>query len=303
MQRQRLTEKNDKVALAMIYQGISEDMLLSIAGKKTTKEGWEAIRVMFQGADRVKRAMVQMLKAEFESLCMDDSENLDDFYMKMNGLLSTIRVLGEGIDEMDLEKISVEEAPRSLQAHKERLKGQSNTAGSNLLLIEEEWNKREINEGKLLFIREDWMKTTNKEATDGQSSFRGRECKRPQREMNQRPEANMAQIKNDQPVLLLSELDESKVKMELLNDENIIPKLDTSAKEIKTSQLRYLDNGASNHMTGDKSKFSKLDEDMTGEVKFGDGSTMCIKGNGSISFKYKTGEEKVFNDVFFINPV
>lgn len=33
-------EKTDKLALAIIYQGIEDDMLLTIAEKKTSKEAW-----------------------------------------------------------------------------------------------------------------------------------------------------------------------------------------------------------------------------------------------------------------------
>ena len=71
-------------------------------------------------------------------------------------------------------------------------------------------------------------------------------------------------------------------------------------KERKLSQLWYVDNGSSNRMTGDKSKFSKLDQNVTREVKFGDGLTLRIQGKGSISFKCKTGEAKVFDNVFYI---
>lgn len=97
-------EKMDKVALAMIYQGILEDMLLSIAEKKTAKEGWKAIKVMSQGADRMKKVRVQTLKTEFESLRMVDSEQIDDFYVKLNGLVSTIRALGEEMNESSVVK-------------------------------------------------------------------------------------------------------------------------------------------------------------------------------------------------------
>lgn len=41
-------------------------------------------------------------------------------------------------------------------------------------------------------------------------------------------------------------------------------------------QRWYLDSGASNHMTGSKASFSKLDDDVTGTVKFGDGSRVAI---------------------------
>lgn len=55
--------KTDKIALAMIYQGIPEDVLLSLAEKKTAKDAWDAIRTLCQGAEKVKSARVQTLKA------------------------------------------------------------------------------------------------------------------------------------------------------------------------------------------------------------------------------------------------
>ena len=39
---------------------------------------------------------------------------------------------------------------------------------------------------------------------------------------------------------------------------------------------------------------------MTGLVKFGDGSTVNIKGKGTVSFRCKNGEEKFLRDVYFI---
>lgn len=62
----------------------------------------------------------------------------------------------------------------------------------------------------------------------------------------------------------------------------------------------YLDNGASNHMTGFRSKFKSLDESITGQVRFGEGSTVDIKGKGLISFKCNSGSELVFNEVYYI---
>ena len=41
-------------------------------------------------------------------------------------------------------------------------------------------------------------------------------------------------------------------------------------------QRWYLDSGASNHMIGSKVAFSKLDDGVTGTVKFGDGSRVVI---------------------------
>lgn len=78
-------DKIDKRALAVIYQGIPEDLLLVLADKKTSKEAWNAVKTMSLGADKVKKAKAQTLRGEFESLSMKDSEQLDDFYMKLHG--------------------------------------------------------------------------------------------------------------------------------------------------------------------------------------------------------------------------
>ncbi|XP_074336837.1 uncharacterized protein LOC141674009 [Apium graveolens] len=160
----KVDEKTDKIAMAMIYQGIPEEILLSVAEKKTAKEVWKGIKTMCQGVDRVKKARTQTLKVEFESLSMKDSESLDDLCMKMNGLVTNIRALGEEIEETyvvkkllravpakfllisstieqfgDLENMTVEEAIGSLKAHEERMKGHNDkNGGGELLLTEDE---------------------------------------------------------------------------------------------------------------------------------------------------------------------
>ena len=70
-----------------------------MAEKKTTKEAWEALKTMFLGADRVKTARIQTLKAEFEALNMKESESVDDFTVKVNNIVSTMRALGDTMEE------------------------------------------------------------------------------------------------------------------------------------------------------------------------------------------------------------
>lgn len=140
-------ERVDKVALAMIYQSIPEEILLSLSEKKKAKDAWGALKTMSQGADRAKAAKVQTLKAEFEALNMKDTELLDDFCMKLNGIVTNIRALGEDVKETymvkkllravppkflqiastmeqfgKLETMTVEEAIGSLKAHEERIR-------------------------------------------------------------------------------------------------------------------------------------------------------------------------------------
>lgn len=108
---------------------------------------------MSQGVEKVKAAKIQTLKSEFESLSMKDTEMLDDFCLKINGLVTNICALGEDMKEAyvvkkllcavptkflqivstmeqfgDLETMTVEEVIRSLKAHEERLNGQSDNS-------------------------------------------------------------------------------------------------------------------------------------------------------------------------------
>ncbi|KAL8109513.1 hypothetical protein AgCh_025572 [Apium graveolens] len=105
-------EKTDKIALAAIYQGIPEDILLSIADKKSAKEVWEAIKLLCFGADRVKQARAQTLKSEFETLSMKESKKLDDFCMRLKGLVTNLRALGETMEESYVVKKLLRAIPR-----------------------------------------------------------------------------------------------------------------------------------------------------------------------------------------------
>lgn len=193
-------DKFDKRALAIIYQGIPEDLMLTLAEKKTSKDAWDAVKLVCQGADKVKNAKAQILKREFESLNMKETEQLDEFYMKLNGLVTNIRALGEKVEETyvvkkllravppkflqivsaieqfgKMEEITVEEVIGSLKAHEERIRGQTDVTEGKLLLTEEEWRKRENTEGQLLLTRDEWLKRSGKEGGRSSNENRGRD--------------------------------------------------------------------------------------------------------------------------------
>lgn len=79
-------------------------------------------------------------------------------------------------------------------------------------------------------------------------------------------------------------------------------KVKTSSFDIDqdSTYLWYLDNRASNHMSGYRLFFFDLDETIKGMVKFGDDIHIEIKGKGSVRFLLKNGDRKVLNNVYFI---
>lgn len=89
---------------------------------------------------------------------------------------------------------------------------------------------------------------------------------------------------DDEPALLLAKCEEPRSNTLLLNEEGVMPKLKKEDENKVDSSLWYLDNRASNHMTGCRSKFTELNEGIQGQVKFGDGSVVEIRGKGSVIF-------------------
>ena len=62
----------------------------------------------------------------------------------------------------------------------------------------------------------------------------------------------------------------------------------------------YLNNGGSNHMMGDKSKFVDLNTKVTCNVCFCDNIKVKIKDKGIILFQAKDRSHKVIHDVYYI---
>ena len=83
-----------------------------------------------------------------------------------------------------------------------------------------------------------------------------------------------------------------------LNEGNVIPRRFETHTD--GDNMWYLDNGASNHMSGNREFFSVLDEHVTGKVRFGDDSRIDIKGKGSIIFIGKEGKKKILANVYHI---
>lgn len=116
----------------------------------------------------------------------------------------------------------------------------------------------------------------------------------PDRKQKQQHEANLTEgNETGDPTLFMLNCSQETI---YLNEGKVIPRhLDP-----KKDNVWYLDNGASNHMSGKLSLFSEINKGVKGKVKFGDDSYVNICGKGSIIFEGQAGEHKLLTDVYYI---
>ncbi|XP_020573667.1 uncharacterized protein LOC110020042 [Phalaenopsis equestris] len=68
VEQDEVEERKDRMALAVIYQALPEDVLLMVAEKDSAKLAWETLKTMHVGVERVKEAKVQTLRTHFEAI-------------------------------------------------------------------------------------------------------------------------------------------------------------------------------------------------------------------------------------------
>ena len=66
--------KKDGKDLFYIHQAMHERILPRIAATTNTKEAWDTLETAYQGLDKVKTSKMQILRRDFESLSMKESE-------------------------------------------------------------------------------------------------------------------------------------------------------------------------------------------------------------------------------------
>ena len=326
------SEKND-IAIALLFQSIPEALILQLGELISAKQVWDAIKARHLGADRVREARLQTLMAEFDRLKMKDNESIDDFVGKLSEISSKSAALGETIEETKLVKKFLKSLPRKkyilMVASLEQVLDLKITSFEDIVGRLKAYEERICDDEDDSQNDQTKLMYATSESTNGQyyGEYRGRG--RGGRSYGRRGRGRsyreidyskvtcfrcdkLGHFASSCPdrLLKLQEAYETKNdetheadgllmhEIVFLNEKNVKPKeFETSTD---SNRVWYLDNGASNHMTGVRDYFKTIDESITRKVHFGDDSRVDVKGKGSILFVSQNGEHKVLADVYFI---
>ncbi|XP_057848106.2 uncharacterized protein LOC131058126 [Cryptomeria japonica] len=95
----RETRRKDAKALSLIKATLTKAIFLRIAATNYAKEVWEILQMSYKRIDKVRLAKLQMLRRDFETLQMKDSESISKFHTRVSGLLNQLRSNGETMEE------------------------------------------------------------------------------------------------------------------------------------------------------------------------------------------------------------
>ncbi|KAD4584611.1 hypothetical protein E3N88_22212 [Mikania micrantha] len=323
-----LDQKKDNAAIAYLYQSLPED-ILQVASCEHAKDIWDSIKTRHLGVERVMEARLQSLRTEFDTLRMSDGETVDDFVAKLSGIASKSATLGSVIEEPALVRKLLTSMPESFlnmvatieqlpigrpqdckdwEAKKRAEKGNGRGRGAK-----DRGRGRGRGCGRGRCGGRGRGAGRNQASTSGAQGSSSYKKDRSQLQCfrcdalghffadcptRRQEEVNQTQANADRPALLMTVTSHAQKELIYLTEDKVYPATHTPSQDEQS--MWYLDNGASNHMTGDKGLFSKLDTKIVGNVRFGDGSCVDIEGRGTILLECKNGEHKLLTEVYYI---
>eukprot|EP00253_Pinus_taeda_P012185 PITA_12185 len=213
--------------------------------------------------EKVKTTKLQLLRRDFENLCMKELDNIDSFFTNVIGLVTQIRTHGEVLEERrivivttieetkDLSNFSVDELHASLITCEQRL---SRNESSSL---------EQAFKTQMCFGRGSGQGRGNKKGRGRSQKRGGRNSPANAQGRGNNPNQNQGQ---------------------------------GSSQQIGHHHAQ----GQSNHMTGNIALFSALDQNVKSEVTLGTDSKTSVMGKGEFKIFTKKGEKKTIADVYYV---
>ncbi|XP_043710266.1 intracellular protein transport protein USO1-like [Telopea speciosissima] len=98
--------ENNSRAMHVIKGALIDSEFVKMMECKSAKQLWDMLKSIHEGDAKIKEAKLQVYRAQFEGLKMLNEENIEDYMLRVNGVVKSIRGLGESlIDSVVVKKI------------------------------------------------------------------------------------------------------------------------------------------------------------------------------------------------------
>ncbi|KAH9735189.1 hypothetical protein KPL71_017659 [Citrus sinensis] len=317
----------DLKAKNYLFQVIDRSILETILNKDSSKQIWDSLKKKYQGTARAKRVHLQTLRAEFESLRMKMGESVSAYFARTMAIANKRRIHGEQLEDViiiekilrsltakfnyivcaieesrDIDTLSIDELESTLLVHEQKVIRQDKEEQA----LQVAANLKPTRGGKGGWKGKNGQNRSEEKVDDcqgkgkdydGQNSTGHKpkskdksnvKCFRCQKYGHYRSECRTNLNKNRGEKSNFTENKEEEISLLMA----------CHTKEESHQNLWYLDTGCSNHMCGDKSAFSDLDETFRNTVKFGDDSTVSVMGKGRVAIQTKESSHSISNVLF-----
>ncbi|KAK9077208.1 hypothetical protein SSX86_005544 [Deinandra increscens subsp. villosa] len=308
-EEQKALKLKDLKARNYLFQSTDKQILRTMTQKSTAKQIWAAMKMKYQGNTRVKKAQLQRLRREFEMLEMKEEESVSDYMNRVMTVANDMRNYGEDMTDVkivekvlrsltelynfvvctieeskDTDTLSVDELQSSLMVHEQKLKKKVNTNDQVMKVEHEESgayrgrgrgrnsSNRSRGRGRGGRGRGDWDKSSVECYKCHQMGHFSYECPKGEKSVN------YAEFDDTEDILLMTYAN-------------------LESNEHKGTW--FLDSACSNHMTGFKEWFIKLDENYRHTVRLGNDLRLTVKGIGDVRMEVE-GNTQVVSRVYYI---
>ena len=86
-------------AMNAILNGLCEAEFIKVMHKDTAKKIWDTLENIDEGDQKLKTAKLQVYRAQFENLKMNDDEDIASFFLKVAEIVNNMKALGETMPE------------------------------------------------------------------------------------------------------------------------------------------------------------------------------------------------------------
>ncbi|GAA0144188.1 hypothetical protein LIER_04700 [Lithospermum erythrorhizon] len=296
-----------------LFQAINRTVFEQILDRSTSKIIWDSMEKKFGGNEKVKKAMRNSLRREFELLEMKKDETIEDYFGRVTSIANKLRTNGEemkdrvivekilrtlsdpftyvviSIEEShDIEEMSVDELQGTLSMHEKKFDREKREDVDQVLQVEDKFVTK-FGRGRGSSYRGRGRGRGGSSRGGGRSNYNKTtiECYKCHNlghfqyecpEWNK--EVNYAVSEEEDEFLLMAEVgDEQDIK-----------------------DIWYIDSGCSNHMCKEENMFSSLDKTFSHTVKLGNNNRLQVRGKGNVKFNWK-GTIYTITDVYFIREL
>ena len=100
-------------AMNAILNGLCEAEFIKVMHSKTAKEMWDTLENIHEGNKKVNTAKLQVYRAQFENLKMNDDEDIGSFFLRVGEIVNNMKYLGETIPKCVIVKKILRSLPLS----------------------------------------------------------------------------------------------------------------------------------------------------------------------------------------------